>query len=47
MLRDVNPSFFQSEDGEKSVVYNTVGSNVCMGDHKVPVAHLNYTKHVI
>lgn len=24
----------KSEDGEKSVVYNTVGSNVCMGDHK-------------
>uniref|UniRef100_A0A3Q3WZW2 inositol-polyphosphate 5-phosphatase n=1 Tax=Mola mola TaxID=94237 RepID=A0A3Q3WZW2_MOLML len=22
------------DDGEKSVIYNTVGSNVCMGDHK-------------
>uniref|UniRef100_A0A3Q1BLS3 inositol-polyphosphate 5-phosphatase n=1 Tax=Amphiprion ocellaris TaxID=80972 RepID=A0A3Q1BLS3_AMPOC len=25
------------DDGEKSVVYNTVGPNVCMGDHKVTV----------
>lgn len=40
-LWDVN-SPLQSEDGEKSVVYDTVGSNVCMGDHKVPVAHLNF-----
>lgn len=45
-LSDVNPSF-QSEDGEKSVVYNTVGSNVCMGDHKVTVAHSKYIKHSV
>lgn len=38
-LTNVNPSF-QSEDGEKSIVYNTVGSNVCMGDHKVKVKGL-------
>ncbi len=25
----------QREDGEGGVVYNTVGSNICMGDHKV------------
>ncbi|XP_077942959.1 inositol polyphosphate-5-phosphatase A isoform X2 [Gasterosteus aculeatus] len=25
---------FQGEDGEKCVVYNTVGPRVCMGDHK-------------
>lgn len=24
----------RSDDGERSVVYNTVGPNVCMGDHK-------------
>ncbi|XP_030272515.1 inositol polyphosphate-5-phosphatase A [Sparus aurata] len=24
----------KSDDGEKTVVYNTVGPNVCMGDHK-------------
>ncbi|KAI3372416.1 hypothetical protein L3Q82_022906 [Scortum barcoo] len=24
----------KAEDGEKSVVYNTVGPNICMGDHK-------------
>lgn len=28
---------FQSDDGERGVVYNTVGPNVCMGDHKVTV----------
>lgn len=28
-------SSFQRDDGEKSVVYNTMGPNVCMGDHKV------------
>lgn len=44
MLSDVYPSS-QSDDGESSVVYNTVGSNVCMGDHKVSVAHLNHTNH--
>lgn len=32
-LKD-RPSF-QGEDGEKCVVYNTVGPRVCMGDHKV------------
>lgn len=30
-------SSFQGDDGEKSVVYNTMGPNVCMGDHKVTV----------
>ncbi|XP_076010370.1 inositol polyphosphate-5-phosphatase A [Genypterus blacodes] len=25
---------FRSDDGEKSVMYNTMGPNVCMGDHK-------------
>lgn len=28
-------SFQSDEDDERSVVYNTVGPNVCMGDHKV------------
>lgn len=28
---------FQREDGEKNVVYNTMGPNICMGDHKVTV----------
>lgn len=28
---------FQGEDDEKTIVYNTVGTNVCMGDHKVRV----------
>lgn len=32
-------SSFQKNDGddddEKKIVYNTVGPNVCMGDHKV------------
>lgn len=25
----------QGTDGERSVIYDTVGPNVCMGDHKV------------
>lgn len=35
-------SFFQ-RDGERSIVYNTVGPNVCMGDHKVTVKSNMYT----
>lgn len=30
-------SSLQRNDGDKSVLYNTVGPNVCMGDHKVKV----------
>lgn len=34
----INPCFQRvddDDDGGKKTVYNTVGPNVCMGDHKV------------
>uniref|UniRef100_A0A8C9ZD39 inositol-polyphosphate 5-phosphatase n=1 Tax=Sander lucioperca TaxID=283035 RepID=A0A8C9ZD39_SANLU len=36
----------REDDGEKSVVYNTVGPNVCMGDHKNCVAAV-FLYHVL
>ena len=40
----------QRQDGEPDLTYNTLGPNVCMGDHKVPgfrdtclISHLTHT----
>uniref|UniRef100_A0A8C2XFT8 inositol-polyphosphate 5-phosphatase n=1 Tax=Cyclopterus lumpus TaxID=8103 RepID=A0A8C2XFT8_CYCLU len=37
MSHTVQEFIHKGDDGEKSIVYNTVGPNVCMGDHKVMV----------
>lgn len=34
MSHDVRDIMHRRENGESNVVYNTLGSNVCMGDHK-------------